>query len=109
MGTLGYKEFLFRKTYDLDAHIPTMYDQLTSQFNEKTKLGFFEDRAFTLIIGPDADVYKRDNYYFLDCEIVFPTSEAFDCTICWEKQNDSYQFYWTTNFPDEELNDYVSG
>jgi len=110
MGTLGYKGFLFRKTYDLDVYIPFMYDQLISQFDNRTKSGFFENKGFTLVVGPDADVYERDDYYFLDCEIVFPTSLTYDCTICWHKQDDgSIKFYWTTNFPNEELDDYING
>ncbi|KFF01445.1 hypothetical protein [Chryseobacterium luteum] len=107
-----YNGFIFFKIYNLEDNIPLMCDELINQFNIKAGIdGFFDHKAFTMLIGAaDQEIYEKDGYFFLDCEIVFPTSQAFDCTICWQKQdNGSLKFYWTTNFPDEELSDYING
>ncbi len=107
-----YKGFIFFKTYDLDEYIPLMCDNLIARFEEKVNSkGLFEDKVFTVLIGSEGEeVYENNNFYFLDCMIVFPTSLSYDCTICWTKQEETfYEFYWTSHFPNEELSEYLQG
>ena len=107
-----YNGFIYYNTYNLDEYIPLMNEQLIGRFNYKTGYDdYFYDKSFTLLLGTNnEEIYEKDGYSFLDCEIVFPTSMAYCCTICWKKEeDDSLQFYWTTNFPDEELQDHING
>ena len=104
------KEFFFFRTFDLDNRISKMYQDLVYQFNSKINCNdFFENRGFTLLIGSkNEEIYQNGNFYFLDCVIVFPSSLAYDCTVCWKINEDSeYDFYWTSNFPNDELADYI--
>jgi hypothetical protein len=104
------KEFFFFRTFDLDDRISKMYDDLVYQFNHNLNCkDFFENRGFTLLIGSkNEEIYQNGDFYFLDCVIVFPSSFAFDCTICWKiNEKKEYEFYWTSNFPKEKLADYI--
>ena len=108
-----YKMFLFWDTYNLDDYIPIMYDELTKQFDEKVqKKGYFESQCFGLFINLDQKIYTNpeyEGYYFLDAELVFPPqSLCYTCTICWKKnEKDIPSFFWTSNFPQSELEEYV--
>jgi len=111
----AYKTFVFVEgTYGLDDYISTMYDELTKQFDEKAqKKGYFEDQSFVLIIGGvDEKIYtssKYEDFYFLDVGLAFPpVAFTYECTICWKKDEKGIpKFFWTSNFPMAELEEYV--
>ena len=108
-----YRNFLFFDTYNLDDYIPIMYDELTGQFNEKVQeKGYFESQCFGLLVDSGQKIYTNpqyEGYYFLDVMLVFPPEAlSYICTICWEKnEKGAPSFYWTSNFPQSELEEYV--
>ena len=105
--------FLFCDTYDFDNYITIMYDELTRQFDEKVqKEGYFESQGFGLWVDSGQKIYTNslyEGYYFLDADLVFPPAAlAYTCTICWKKNEKGIpSFYWTSNFPEPELEKYV--
>jgi len=109
-----YKGFLFIEVYDLEYYIPIMYDELTRQFDEKVqKKGYFESQYFGLWAGDlGQKIYTNpeyERYYFWDAALIFPPeSLCYRCTICWKKNEKGVpSFYWTSNFPQSELEEYV--
>ncbi|MCL2131640.1 MAG: hypothetical protein FWH36_04190 [Lentimicrobiaceae bacterium] len=109
-----YKGFFFWDTYDLEDYIPIMYDELTSQFDERVqKKGYFKSQCFGLWVGDsDEKIYTNpqyEGYYFLDVKLEFPPqSYCYVCTICWKKNEQGVpSFYWTSNFPQSLLEKYV--
>ena len=48
-------------------------------------------------------------FYFLECSLLFPPQAlTYDCYFCWEKlDSGELQAYWTSDFPEEELKQYV--
>jgi len=77
---IDYRSFVFFDVYGLE--------------NDKIyKIVEFEDRMF----------------YFLECSLLFPPQALrYDCYFCWEKlDSGELQAYWTSDFPEEELKQYV--
>ena len=107
---INHKGIIFFKPYELDNHI-ALIESLVKQFNEKVGYDeYFENEGFTLLMGSEGEqVYEHDGYRFLDGQLAFPPAAlAYDCTICWKvNEKDEYEFYWTSNFPNEELKEYV--
>jgi hypothetical protein len=113
MKNVLYKGFVFNETYDLDDYFSIMHEELTEQFNEKIqRKDYFERQGFVLYFSGDEKIYENPNYsgyFFLDVDLVFPPHAlACGCTICWKiNEKGIPSFFWTTNFPIAELEEYV--
>lgn len=68
---------------------------------------------FLALVEEGKEIIKQEFegrlFYFLECILIFPPQAlAFQCNFCWEiLENGEIKAYWTSDFPEEELAQYV--
>ena len=89
-------------------------DDLVYQFDLRAgKEHFFEEECFVVLIEGGKEIIQKEfegrMFYFLECSLLFPPQVLrYDCYFCWEKlDSGELQAYWTSDFPEEELKQYV--
>ena len=112
---VNYKGFVFFDVYGLENDkIYKIVDDLVYQFDLRAgKEHFFEEESFVVLIEGGKEIIQQEfegrMFYFLECSLLFPPQAlTYDCYFCWEKlDSGELQAYWTSDFPEEELKQYV--
>lgn len=111
---IDYRGFGFFDDYGLKNIAHKIVDDLIFQFDIMAgNDNFFQRESFAILVESNQEIVKREFegklFYFLKCNLMFPPQAlSHYCSFCWEiLENGEIKAYWTSDFPKEELKQYV--